>query len=344
MVDEGLGFRVGTYNLHPDANFNFQLNRMVMYADGDLEEVREAAKKVSDMASWVSTFKSLGEKALGEGRVAQAISYFRGAEFFMYGDLEEKHRLYDRVTSLFYEHYSRFFEEGTIRTDRVPYEGKYLPLWITGPGEGAEVILLHGGYDSCKEEFLRTVFYLGERGYNVYRRLETPQRRHPSAGHVDQGGEMKGEGGYAGSIPRVDLSSGEIDIQPTAGYADAWMGGRGIAARIYWEEVPPEVGAFDPQNRLVFITGPLAGVAGVAGSRWQVCGKSPAPNTGGVLLLQSRGEVGGETQARGVRRHRHQGRVGEAHVSPGGGGTAELRDASPSPGEGRGRYEGNAQG
>ncbi|MDI6873549.1 alpha/beta hydrolase family protein [Candidatus Solincola sp.] len=168
MEGINLNFKIGTHDLHPDANFNFQLNRMVMYADGDLEEVKEAARKITDMRSWVKTFVDLGERALGEGRVAQAISYLRGAEFFMYEDIEEKHRLYDRATSLFYEHYSRFFEKGAIRTDRVPYEGKYLPVWITGPGERAGAILLHGGYDSCKEEFLRTVLYLGQRGYTVY--------------------------------------------------------------------------------------------------------------------------------------------------------------------------------
>ena len=61
---------------------------------------------------------------------------------------------------------------------------------------------------------------------------------------------------------------------PTMDYADRFLGGRGIAAKIYWDEVPPEVNAFDPENRLIFATGPLAGFKGVSGSRWQVCGKS----------------------------------------------------------------------
>ncbi len=61
---------------------------------------------------------------------------------------------------------------------------------------------------------------------------------------------------------------------PTMDYADRFLGGRGIAAKIYWDEVPPEVKAFDPENRLIFATGPLAGFKGVSGSRWQICGKS----------------------------------------------------------------------
>ncbi|MFC1944108.1 aldehyde ferredoxin oxidoreductase N-terminal domain-containing protein [Chloroflexota bacterium] len=82
--------------------------------------------------------------------------------------------------------------------------------------------------------------------------------------------------GYAGKILVADLSSGCLDTLPTSYYAAEFVGGRGIAARIYWDEVQPDVGAFDPQNCLIFMTGPLAGVKGLSGSRWEVSGKSPA--------------------------------------------------------------------
>jgi aldehyde:ferredoxin oxidoreductase len=39
---------------------------------------------------------------------------------------------------------------------------------------------------------------------------------------------------------------------PTPDYADRFLGGRGIATKVYWDEVPPEVRAFDPENRLIF--------------------------------------------------------------------------------------------
>ncbi|MFH2044327.1 MAG: aldehyde ferredoxin oxidoreductase N-terminal domain-containing protein [Pseudomonadota bacterium] len=81
--------------------------------------------------------------------------------------------------------------------------------------------------------------------------------------------------GYTGKILSVDLSSGKLTSIPTMNYADKYIGGRGIAAKIFWDEVPPEVGAFDPQNRLIFMTGPLAGIPGLGASRWTVCSKSP---------------------------------------------------------------------
>ena len=82
--------------------------------------------------------------------------------------------------------------------------------------------------------------------------------------------------GYAGKILGADLSSGTIHEMSTVDYANQFLGGRGIAARIYWDEVLPGIKAFDPENRLIFVTGPLSGVPGVAGSRMVICGKSPA--------------------------------------------------------------------
>ncbi|MCJ7538216.1 MAG: aldehyde ferredoxin oxidoreductase, partial [Desulfobacterales bacterium] len=80
--------------------------------------------------------------------------------------------------------------------------------------------------------------------------------------------------GWCGKILKVDLSHLRISELKTMNYADRFLGGRGIATRIYWEEVGPEVGAFDPENRLILMSGPL-GATGVQGaSRFEVVGKS----------------------------------------------------------------------
>ncbi len=81
--------------------------------------------------------------------------------------------------------------------------------------------------------------------------------------------------GYAGNILKVDLTDGNTTTLETAGYSDRFIGGRGIAAKLYWDLVPPETKAFDPDNCLICATGPVAGFIGFAGSRWQICGKSP---------------------------------------------------------------------
>src|SRR3989304_2209882 len=94
--------------------------------------------------------------------------------------------------------------------------------------------------------------------------------------------------GYAGEILKVDLSNGKIQRQPSSNYTDKYIGGHGLAARLYWEMVPPEAKAAAPANCLICATGPaapenclicpsgpLAGFSGFAGSRWKICGKTP---------------------------------------------------------------------
>jgi len=103
--------------------------------------------------------------------------------------------------------------------------------------------------------------------------------------------------GYAGNILRIDLSTGHISKIPTLDYAELFLGGRGIAAKIYWDEVPPDSGPFDLENRLIFMTGPVCGVPGFAGSRWQVCGKSPISHKFGYCNLG--GSWGAQLKASG---------------------------------------------
>lgn len=84
-------------------------------------------------------------------------------------------------------------------------------------------------------------------------------------------------GPYAGKILRVDLSKDSSETIETSEYADRFLGGRGIATAVYWDEVGPETGAFDEGNRLIAAVGPLAGVKGIGGSRWGLFAKSPFP-------------------------------------------------------------------
>ncbi|MFH2044646.1 MAG: aldehyde ferredoxin oxidoreductase N-terminal domain-containing protein [Pseudomonadota bacterium] len=76
--------------------------------------------------------------------------------------------------------------------------------------------------------------------------------------------------GYAGKILRVDLTDKIITEIPSANYLPKYVGGRGLAARIYWDEITPEVGALDPENRLIFATGALT-ATGAAYAAPSVC-------------------------------------------------------------------------
>jgi aldehyde:ferredoxin oxidoreductase len=83
------------------------------------------------------------------------------------------------------------------------------------------------------------------------------------------------EFGYAGEILKIDLSKQEITRLKTADYSDRFLGGRGIAAKIYWDVTTPNTMALDENNCMIFITGPVAGFTRFSGCRWQICGKSP---------------------------------------------------------------------
>jgi aldehyde:ferredoxin oxidoreductase len=81
--------------------------------------------------------------------------------------------------------------------------------------------------------------------------------------------------GYTGKILRVDLTSGRTGEPDTARYADQYIGGRGLAAKVYWDEVSPECGAFDPENKLIFVTGPISGTTAPTSGRVILAFKSP---------------------------------------------------------------------
>ena len=81
--------------------------------------------------------------------------------------------------------------------------------------------------------------------------------------------------GWMGKILNINLTSSEISYINTKPYAGKYLGGRGIASRIYWEKVDPETGAFDPENHLIFVTGPLVATGAQGATRMAVAGKSP---------------------------------------------------------------------
>ena len=80
---------------------------------------------------------------------------------------------------------------------------------------------------------------------------------------------------WANRILRVDLGQMRVTAQETAPYVPAYLGGRGIAARIAWDEYPAPVDPFDPANPLMVFTGALTGSRAPYAGRTNVCAFSP---------------------------------------------------------------------
>jgi len=56
--------------------------------------------------------------------------------------------------------------------------------------------------------------------------------------------------GYAGKILRVNLSTGKSSVEPLKDReVELLLGGRGIAAKYYHDEIAPSVDALSPRTR-----------------------------------------------------------------------------------------------
>jgi len=96
--------------------------------------------------------------------------------------------------------------------------------------------------------------------------------------------------GWVGTILRVDLATKKITKEPLkVKDAHDYVGARGLGTKYFCDEVDPKVDALSPENKLIFMTGPLTGTAAASGGRYNVISKSPltgtisAANSGGYF-------------------------------------------------------------
>ncbi len=162
-------FQVGYYKLNDEANFNFQLNRTIMWDGGRLEDLEKIGKNIYTSEDWKRNMIAIGDQANEEGRIENAIAYYRMSEFFMYDGDPDKKKYYLLATKMFYEYYTDYFESGKVKQYKVPYEDVELPvMFVPAVGERKDIILLHGGNDSYMEEFFFSMLYFAEQGYDIY--------------------------------------------------------------------------------------------------------------------------------------------------------------------------------
>lgn len=155
------GFPVGYHRLHDDVGLNFQLNRFLPGAR--LEDLRRVAARIRDLSDWRREMRALAEEAEKEGCLVHAGTYYRMAEFFTPPHDPEGARAYARFREIF---------EETTRGDpyerhSVAYEGRSLPA-LRLPREGAkDVLVVHGGFDSCLEDLYPLARFLHDAGFDV---------------------------------------------------------------------------------------------------------------------------------------------------------------------------------
>jgi len=86
--------------------------------------------------------------------------------------------------------------------------------------------------------------------------------------------------GWTGKILRINLTNKKAVVQEfDANFAQTWLGGRGFAVKLLWDELKPGIDAFSPENRLILAAGPLTGASLPSSGKLVVAAKSPL--TGG---------------------------------------------------------------
>lgn len=92
---------------------------------------------------------------------------------------------------------------------------------------------------------------------------------------------MNPQGGYTGKLLHVDLTTGRVRTgDEHLAFAQDYIGGRGLGARLLWQWLPAGADPLAPESPLMFLTGPLTGIA-PGSAHTAVVFKSP--NTGITL-------------------------------------------------------------
>lgn len=104
--------------------------------------------------------------------------------------------------------------------------------------------------------------------------------------------------GYQGKILRVNLTDRSITTD-NLDYDTAvkFVGGRGLGTKFMMDEVDPNVDPLSPENKLMFVTGPLTGTPNPTGGRYMVVTKGPL--TGTIASSNSGGRWGAELKFAG---------------------------------------------
>jgi aldehyde:ferredoxin oxidoreductase len=104
---------------------------------------------------------------------------------------------------------------------------------------------------------------------------------------------------YAGKILRVNLTTGKVSTEPLSEkMAKDYIGGIGLGIKLLMDNSKPGTDPFDPDNPIIYLTGPLTGTLGpTGGNSYAVVSKSPA--TGGVANAEAHGFFGPDLKRAG---------------------------------------------
>ena len=156
---------VGFEDFHRRRWLNYQLNRAHALGFAEADDLHEAAASITSPAQCPEVFQALSQRAEADGRLRNATSYLRIAEFFTPPRAAAKVPIYRRYRELFDD---AFADTGVVRHE-VAYGRASLPAYVLPAIGGAAqgTVLLHGGFDSLIEEFFAIWQRIAAAGFDV---------------------------------------------------------------------------------------------------------------------------------------------------------------------------------
>lgn len=104
--------------------------------------------------------------------------------------------------------------------------------------------------------------------------------------------------GYTGKLLRINLTNEKISIEEIkADVLREFLGGVGYGVKLLYDELPVGVDPLSPENKLLFVTGPLTGTQAPGSGSAEVCFKSPLTGVWGEARCG--GEWGGALRRSG---------------------------------------------
>jgi aldehyde:ferredoxin oxidoreductase len=99
--------------------------------------------------------------------------------------------------------------------------------------------------------------------------------------------------GWTGRALRVNLTEKKHRIENLdPALLSKFIGGRGLGVKVLFDEIDPMVDPLAPENKLLFVSGPVVGTGAITGASCNVVTKSPL--TGTIACAKTRGHFGAE--------------------------------------------------
>jgi len=164
-------YPIGYHEFNEDIGFNFQMNRWVSMGFARYQDFMKVGPSIKTFDDWTKSMLKLANEAEADKRLLNAAFYYRAAELFLFhettikqNEKPNKEQIYEKFIDVFYT----AVEGSGLEVIEVPYGNTTIQsIRLKPAGKKIGSIVLHGGYDSFKEELFSVMTFFSQQGYEV---------------------------------------------------------------------------------------------------------------------------------------------------------------------------------